>query len=274
MNASRTVIRPSSVLRPLHVGELWSYRDLLRVLAGRDLKLRYRQTVLGVLWVIAQPLVGALVFTLVFGRVAQLPSAGIPYLPFAYAGLLGWNLFASGFTKASAAMVLNANLVSKVYFPRILLPLSTFGSTLVDFLVGLAFFVGLAVFYGLGLRSGLALLPLWLALLVALSAGLGLVAGAWSVLYRDVQLLVPLLLPFLLYASPVAYSVDAVPGRYRWIYTYNPLTAPLEGFRYSLLGVGMPNWSAVVYSAACAVAIVVAGAYTFRSMERTFADVI
>ena len=162
----------------------------------------------------------------------------MPYLPFSYAGLLCWNLFSSGLLKSSTSLVTNSQLVSKVYFPRLILPLSTFLSTLVDFAVGLVFFGALLAIYRLPVGSSILLLPLWAALVLALALGCGLVAGALAVQYRDVQYMLPVAVPFLLYASPVAYAVTAVPAAYRWAFAINPLTAALEGFRIALLGQG------------------------------------
>lgn len=269
-----TVIQARSFWRGLDFGELWRFRDLLWVLAQRDLKLRYRQTALGVVWVVAQPLIGAVMLALVFGRVAKLPSQGVPYLPFAYAGLLCWNLFSSGLLKSSSSLVSNSQLVSKVYFPRLILPLSTFLSTLVDFAVGLVFFGALLAIYRLPVGPSLLLLPLWTALALALALGCGLIAGALAVQYRDVQYILPVAIPFLLYASPVAYAVSVVPSAYHWAFMVNPLTAALEGFRLALLGHGAVTASMICYSVTITTVLLIGGAVLFRGMERRFADVI
>ncbi len=268
------VIKPRSGWTALNLLELWQYRDLLLTLAIRDVKLRYKQTALGVAWVILQPLLAAGIFSFVFGAVAKLPSDGLPYFVFSYAGLLGWNAFNSTLTKSSACIVANSQLVSKVYFPRLILPLSTVLSTLLDFLVGLALMVLLLILYGIVPGPGVLLLPLWLALLIMLAVGIGTYSAALMVPYRDLQYVIPVLLQFLLYASPVAYSVAAVPERLRMVFLLNPLSALLEAFRWSLLGRGQLDWLAIAYSAAATIAVFAFAAFAFRKMEKTFADVI
>ena len=267
-------IRPSRGWQPLNLRELWQFRDLLTTLAGRDVKLRYRQTALGALWVILQPLMAAGIFSFVFGRVAKLPSDGVPYFVFSFAGLLGWNAFSSTLTKTSSSLVGNANLVSKIYFPRLVLPLSTVGSTLIDFGVALAMMAVLLLAAHVVPGVGLLLLPVWLALIILLAVGLGLMAAALAVPYRDVMYVLPVLTQFLLYACPVAYAITAVPAHLRVLYYLNPLSGLLEAFRWSLLGRGEMPWAMVGYSALCVALVFVGGAFAFRKMERKFADVI
>lgn len=267
-------IKPRRGWQALDARELWQFRDLLLTLAQRDVKLRYRQTALGVLWVLLQPLLAAGIFSFVFGKVAKLPSDGVPYFVFSFAGLLGWNAFSSTLTKCSGCLIQNSQLVSKVYFPRLVLPLSTVFSTLIDFLVALAMMAVLMVAYHVIPHWGLLLLPLWLALIVLLAVGLGLVASALTVSYRDVQYVLPVVTQFLLYACPVAYAVSAVPAHLRALYFLNPLSGLLDAFRWSLLGRGNLHGSYIVYSIACVCVIFVWGAYSFKAMERKFADVI
>ena len=269
-----TVIRPARGWQAVNLREVWRYRDLLLTLAERDVKLRYRQTALGVIWVVLQPLVGAGIFAFVFGRVAGLASDGIPYFVFAYAGLLGWNVFQNTFTRASASLVQNAQLVSKVYFPRLVLPLSTVLSALLDFAVAFAVMLVLLVVYRVEPGVRIALLPLWLLLLVALGVGLGLFAGALMVSYRDVQHALPVLVQFLLYATPAGYAVSAVPEGLRAVYYLNPLAGTLEAFRWSLLGAGTLPAAAVAYAAVVAALALLLGATSFMAMQRRFADVI
>ncbi|MEZ0266756.1 MAG: ABC transporter permease [Phycisphaerae bacterium] len=269
------IIRPSRGWSALNLKELWQFRDLLFTLAGRDLKLRYKQTALGVIWVLLQPLMAAGIFAFVFGTVAKLPSNGTPYLLFSFAGLLGWNLFGNTLTKTSTCLVGNAQLISKVFFPRLVLPLSTVPSALVDFAVAAGMMAVLMAAYGVAPGWGLLLAPVWLAILLAIALGIGLIASALTVSYRDVQYILPVFLQILLYASPVAYSVSAVPEHLRTVYYCNPLTAPLEALRSSILGSGpMPGWGALAWSAGVAAALVVLGAMSFKRMERRFADVI
>jgi lipopolysaccharide transport system permease protein len=253
---------------------MWQFRDLLLALAERDVKLRYKQTALGVIWVVLQPLLGAGIFTFVFGRVAKFDSGGIPYFIFSYAGLLGWNAFNSTLSKGSACVLLNAQLVSKVYFPRLLLPLSTVASTLVDFAVAMGLMIFLMVFYHVNPGIGVLLLPIWLAFLVLLGAGIALFASALMVSYRDLQYVIPILLQFLLYASPVAYSVKMVPQHLRAVFMINPIAGLLEAFRWSLLGTGQLHLGQLAYSTIMAGVIFLLGALSFSKMEEQFADVI
>jgi len=267
-------IKPTSGWQAINVRELWQFRDLLATLAQRDVKLRYRQTALGVVWVILQPLMAAGIFSFVFGKVAKMPSDGLPYFVFSFAGLLAWNAFSSTLTKSSGCLLQNSNLVSKVYFPRMVLPLSTVFSTLIDFLVALALMVALMVAYHIAPTAGLLLLPVWLALLIMLAVGIGMYSAALTVTYRDVQYVLPVITQFLLYASPVAYAVSAVPGHLRTVYFLNPISGLLEAFRWSLLGTGHLDPGITLYSVVMAAALFVAGALSFKKMERKFADVI
>jgi len=267
-------IKPTSGWQAINLRELWQFRDLLVTLAQRDVKLRYRQTALGALWVLLQPLMAAGIFSFVFGKVAKLPSDGLPYFVFSYAGLLGWNAFSSTLTKASGCLLQNANLVSKVYFPRLVLPLSVVFSTLIDFAVALGLMAVLMAVYHVVPTAALLLLPVWLALIVLLAVGVGLYAAALTVTYRDVQYVLPVVTQFLLYASPVAYAVSAVPAHLRLVYFVNPLSGLLEAFRWSLLGTGHLDARIVAYSVAVTMLVFVGGALSFKKMERKFADVI
>ena len=267
-------IEPSRGWVALDVGELWNFRDLLFTLAGRDLKLRYKQTALGVIWVILQPLMAAGVFAFVFGTVAKLPSSGVPYLVFSFAGLLGWNFFNNVLTKVGACLVGNSQLISKVYFPRLILPLSNIGSCLIDFLVAGAMMCLLLVIYRITPGAAVILLPVWLLILTAIAMGIGLGTAALAVSYRDIQYILPVFTNILLYASPVAYSVTAVPEKVRWAYELNPLTPPLEAMRASLLGTALPSGQSLASSALLAGALFLIGLYSFKRMERSFADVI
>ena len=268
-------IQPTAGWQAINLPELWQFRDLLTTLAQRDVKLRYRQTSLGVIWVILQPLIAAIIFAFVFGKVAKLPSApGVPYLVFSYAGLLAWNAFSSTLTKTSGCLLQNSNLVSKVYFPRMALPLSTVFSTLIDFGVALTMMALLMVINHVVPSAALLLLPVWLLLTILLATGIGMYTSALMVSYRDVQFILPVVTQFLLYASPVAYSAALIPHKYKLIFEVNPLTGLLEAFRWSLLGTAAPAWSAVAYAAAASVLVFVLGAFSFKKMERKFADVI
>lgn len=272
------IIRPSTGWQSLDLHRVWHYWDLLVTLAVRDVKLRYRQTSLGAAWVILQPLIAAGIFSFVFGRVAGLPSDGVPHIVFSYAGLLGWNAFSSTLNKASGVLVANSGLISKVYFPRLVLPLSTVFSTLIDFTVALGMLAVLMALYRIAPGPQVLLLPLWLLLLVMLALGVGLFTAALMVSYRDVQHILPVVTQFLLYGSPVAYSLSfalsKIPPAYRALYLLNPLCGLLQAFRWSLLGTGTMPWGSVCYGAAAAVLTFIVGAFSFRKMERKFADVI
>ena len=271
-------IGPPSTWAALNPRELWHFRELLWNLAVRDVKLRYRQTLLGVAWVVLQPLLGAAIFAFVFGRVGGFKApGGVPYFLFALAGMAGWNAFSSTLSRTSNSMVGNAHLLSKVYFPRVALPLANACSTVVHVGVMLA-----VVAILLGTRwhfpgANVLLLPACLLLIMALSLGLGLCATALAVSYRDVQYVIPVMTQLLFYLSPVAYPaqsvVDRVPAAYQHLYVLNPLAALLEAFRWSLLSVGEVRWGWLAYSAAVSLVTLGVGAYTFSRMERTFADV-
>ncbi len=258
----------------LDLAEIWRFRDLLLTLAGRDLKLRYKQTALGVIWVVLQPLLAAAVFAFVFGVVAKLPSNGVPYVVFSFAGLLGWNFFSNVLTKVGGCLLGNTPLISKVYFPRLVLPLSNLGSCLVDLLVAGGMMAILLAVYRIVPSPLVVLLPMWLLVLTVAAMGIGLCTAALAVTYRDIQYILPVFTNLLLYASPVAYAVAAVPARWRWVYELNPLTPPLEALRASLLGTALPTAASLAVSAAVSGGLLVGGIYAFKRMERTFADVI
>ena len=271
-------IKPSTRWSALNLGEVWQFRDLLMTLAARDVKLRYRQTALGAIWVVLQPLISAGVFALVFGKIANLPSDHIPYFIFSFAGLLAWNAFANTLTKAAGSLIGNTQLVSKVYFPRLILPLSTVFSTMIDFGVALVMMFVLIALYHIPLHLGLLLLPVWLLLILLLSVGIGLVSAALTVSYRDVSFILPVLTTFLMYASPVAYSLTVVlhklHGVARDVYFLNPMATLLEAFRWSLLGTGHLSGGYILYTVLLTIVVFVGGAFLFKKMERRFADVI
>jgi lipopolysaccharide transport system permease protein len=273
-NRSPVVLRPSSGIRLPDARELLDFRDLLRILILRDLKLRYRQTVLGVGWVILQPLLAALVLSFVFARVASLPTEGTPPLLFSLAGVVGFGLFANTLTRVSASLLQNSALVTKVFFPRLLLPLAAAGGALVDFVISLGILAFFMWRYGHGPGLSLVLLPVWSALLLVLGLGLGLMAAVLSVRYRDVQHMLPLLLQVALYASPVAYAVTAVPPQSRRLYLLNPLAPIIDSFRSNLIGLPMAAPAAALWAAGICVACLLSGVLLFRALERRLADVI
>ena len=267
-------IRAGSGWAGVDLPELWKFRDLLFTLAGRDLRLRYKQTVLGIVWVILQPLLAAGVFSFVFGKVARMPSDGVPYFLFSYAGLMAWNLFSGTVSKVSGSLVGNANLISKVFFPRLILPLSCVPSALVDFGVAGGMMIVLMVSEHLTPGWGLLLLPVWMAMLLALAIGIGLWTASLMVSYRDVGYVVPVAMQILLYASPVAYAMSAVPESLRFWYRLNPLVPVLEAFRWSLIGRGSLDPTSLGWAAGVIAVVFTLGLVSFKRMERKFADVI
>jgi lipopolysaccharide transport system permease protein len=267
-------IRPPHGWAALDLLSVWRFRNLLLALAGRDVKLRYKQTALGIAWVLLQPLLAAGIFTFVFGKVAKLSSDGRSYFLFSYAGLLGWNLFSTTVTKSSVCLVGNSQLISKIFFPRLVLPFSTVPSALIDFCVALVMMFALMGLYHAPVSPAILLLPMWMTLILMLSVGIGLWAAALTVSYRDVQYILPVVTSLWLYISPVAYSVSSVPQSLRWAYRLNPLAPVLEGFRWCLLNTNPPNFMSVLYSAAVSITFLAVGAHVFKRMERKFADVI
>ena len=268
------VIRPPRRWAPFNLRELWQFRDLLARFARRDLTLRYRQTALGVVWVVLQPLLAAGAFAFVFGKVAGLSSGGVPYFAFAFAGMLAWNAFSEVLTRMSTSLVGNAQLVSKIYFPRLVLPLSSMGSVLVDFVVAMAMMAVIWPVAGVAPGWSLVTLPLWLAAVLLLASGLGLLAAALMVPYRDVQYVLPVGTQLLLFISPVAYALARVPPSARFIYELNPLTGLLEGFRWALLDIGPLHLFPTLWAFGCSIVFFAIGSFAFAHMERRFADVI
>lgn len=273
-------ICPSARWRPLDLGETWRFRDLLLSLATRDLKLRYKQTALGIVWVLVQPLLAAGIFGIVFGMVAKLPTDDVPPFLFAYTGLLGFNLFNNTVVRASACLLGNQQLITKVFFPRLILPLSTVPSVLVDFAVAAGLMVVLMAGYHHSIHTSvgaLLLLPVWVVLTLLMSLGIGLCASALTVQYRDVQYILPVALQMLQFASPIAYAITKVSSpTLKLFFMVNPLTGLIQAFDWSLLGAPVPPPSAwsVAYAAVVGGVLIVAGAFGFKRMERMFADVI
>ncbi len=256
------------------VREIWHFRDLFLALGTRDLRLRYRQTFLGIAWVVLQPLAAAGIFAFVFGRIARVPTDGQPYVLFALAALIGWNFFSSVLTRASTSLVQNPQLVTRVYFPRLILPLAVIPAALVDLAVTVAAFAVIAFAQGHAPDARLIGFPVAVIMLGVLAAGAGFAAAALAVRYRDVQYLLPVAIQLALYASPVAYSSSAVPARWLAFYYANPLAAPLELMRWSLLGTPAPSLGALWFSVGAAVLLLIIGAAIFRGIERSFADEI
>jgi len=267
-------IRPSKGWVALQLRDLWVYRELLYFLTWRDIKVRYKQTVLGAAWAIIQPLFTMLLFTLFFGKLGHIPSDGVPYPIFAYAGLLPWMFFSNAVTSSGNSLVGSSNLITKVYFPRMIIPGAAVGAGLVDFAIAFVILIALMIYYRVALNWNLLAVPLLLALTTLLALGIGMWMSALNVKYRDVRYALPFLIQLWLFASPVIYPASVMPQKWRWVLWFNPLTGIIEGFRSSLFGVNKFDWKALGLSTAITIAVLVYSAYHFRRMERVFADIV
>jgi len=265
-------IEPPGGLLRLQFREAWEYRELLYFFVWRDVKVRYKQTLIGVLWVVLQPLVSMGVFTLFFGRLAKLPSDGLPYPLFYFAALAPWTYFATALSSATNVVVENQRIITRVYFPRLILPLSSVLSGLVDFAISLALLVLLVVGYGMRPGLGVLWLPFLLLLALTTALGVGLWLSALNALYRDVRYVIPFVMQFWLLASPVAYPSSVVPQRWQWVYGLNPMAGVIEGFRWALTGHGQAPGGLLWASTAAVALLLVAGAMFFQRMEGTIAD--
>ena len=268
------IIRPSLGWVSLKLPELWQYRELLYFLVWRDIKVRYKQTVLGAAWAIIQPFFTMLVFTLFFGKLANIQSDGVPYALFSYAALVPWTFFANGLSQSADSLVGSANLIKKVYFPRLVVPLAAVLSGVVDFALAFVVLIGMMLYYGIAPTLNVIWLPPLLLLALITALGVGLWLSALNVEFRDVRYVVPFLVQLWLFATPIAYPSSLLPEPWRTIYGLNPMAGVVEGFRWALLGTNTAPGAMVLVSALAAAAILVSGAYYFRRMEKTFADVV
>ncbi len=266
-------IRPGRNWVPLDFTELWAYRELLYFLTWRDVKVRYKQTVLGAVWAIMQPVFTMLIFSLFFGRLAGIPSDGIPYPLFAYAGLLPWTFFSNAVTSSGNSLVASAPLITKVYFPRILIPASAVAAGLLDFGIAFLILVFLMLYYSVPLMGSILILPVLIVLTALLSLGVGMFLSALNVKYRDIRFALPFLIQLWMFASPIIYPSSLVPAKWRWLLSLNPMTGVIEGYRASLFNrqiAGASLW----LSCGMTIAILLCSAYFFRRMEKSFADII
>ena len=257
----------------LNLADIWAYRELLYFLAWRDIKVRYKQTLIGVAWVIVQPLLMMLIFTLVFTKFAKVDTGELPYPVFAYSGLLLWTFFATAVTSGTNSLISNTSLVTKVYFPRAFIPAAAVVAGLVDLAVGSILLAALAAYYRVNAGWGLLLLPAFVLLATLMALGVGMLASALTVKYRDLRHVLPFLLQVWMFASPVIYPTGIVPPGWRWLLAFNPMTGVLEGFRSALAGLPF-DWPHVAVSATFAAALLACAYYVFRRLEDTFADVI
>lgn len=266
-----TIIKPSKGWMPINLRELWEFRDLLYFFTWRDIKLRYKQTVLGFAWAIIQPFFAMVIFTLFFGNLAKMPSDGVPYPIFAYAALLPWTMFSESIIRSTNTMVVNSNIIKKVYFPRMALPISSVLSPVLDFTIAFVILILMMIYYGMIPTLNVIWLPIFLLLALATSLGVGLWTSALNAKYRDIQYVVPFMIQIWMFASPVVYASSMIPAQYQFLYGLNPMAGVIEGFRWSLLGTNAPGM-VILASVIVSVVILVSGAFYFRRMEKTFAD--
>ncbi len=265
-------IEPPRSWLALPLAELWLYRELLFFFVWRDVKVRYKQTAIGIAWVVLQPLLTMLVFTLFFGRLAKLPSLGLPYPIFYFAALVPWTYFATSLQAATNVVVENQRVITKVYFPRLILPISSVISGLVDFSIGFLVLAVVTAIYHFRPAFAALWLPVFLLLAIATALGVGLWLSALNALYRDVKYVIPFLIQFWMFASPVAYPSTLVPERWRWLYGLNPMAAVIDGFRWAITGHGLPPGLPLAVSSAAVAAILLAGLLFFNRMETSIAD--
>lgn len=268
------VVEPSRGLANFNLREIWDYRDLLLFLAWRDISIRYKQTVLGASWAVIQPILTMVIFTIFFGNMAGVPSEGIPYPLFSFAALLPWQYFSTTLGNAANSLVNNSNLLSKVYFPRLLIPLGSLLPPAVDFVIAFIVLLVMMIFYRVVPTWNVLWLPAFMGLAVVTALGVGLWFAALNVKYRDVRYIVPVLVQFGLFVSPVAYPSSMIPGRWRPLYALNPMAGVIEGFRWALLGTNTAPGPLIAVSSVAAIIILVTGLFYFRRTEKTFADVI
>jgi lipopolysaccharide transport system permease protein len=274
MSANTTIIAPPRGWLDLRLGELWAQRELLYFFIWRDIKVRYKQTLIGAAWAVLQPLATMVIFTLFFGRLAKMPSYDLPYPIFFYAALLPWTYFAGALANATSTMVENQRMITKIYFPRLILPLSSVLGGLLDFAIAFVLLLAMMVYYRIAPAASILLLPLFLLLAVATALGAGLWLSALNAMYRDVRYVVPFLVQFWMFASPVAYPSTLVPEKWRWLYGLNPMAGVIEGFRWSLTGHGVAPGSLLYVSSAAVALLLLGGVIYFQKMETTIADVV
>jgi lipopolysaccharide transport system permease protein len=267
-------IEPSKSWVPLRLADVWQYRELLYFLTWRDVKVRYKQTLLGAAWAILQPLLTMLIFTLLFGRLAGIPSGGIPYPIFAFGGLLIWTFFSNSITNSGNSLVGSSNLITKIYFPRMIIPAAAVGAGLVDFILAFVIQLGLMIYYRVHPTWALTMIPLLVLVAALLALGVGMWLSALNVKYRDIRYAIPFLVQLWMFASPIIYPLSMLPPKWRWVLMLNPLTGIIENFRIALFAHRAFEWTALIISVLITLVVLVYSAFAFRRMEKTFADVI
>lgn len=274
LEKTEIVIEPRSRWFVLGLREVWAYRELLYFLVWRDIKVRYKQTVMGVAWAVLQPVMTMVIFSFIFGSLANLPSDGIPYPIFTYTALLPWQLFSQSLSQSTSSLVTSKNLITKIYFPRLVIPVASPLSSLVDFFISLVVLVGLMIFYKIELTPRIIYLPFMIAFAVLASLSVSLWLSSLNVRYRDIQHTIPFIIQFWQYATPIAYSISIIPEEWRMLYGLNPMVGVVEGFRWALLGktvdLGFPFYLSILI----VVILFIGGLISFKKMEDTFADII
>jgi lipopolysaccharide transport system permease protein len=269
-----TIVQPRKAFWDLELGSLWEYRELLYFLVWRDIKVKYKQTALGVAWAVLQPLMATLIFSIFFGRLARIPSDGVPYPVFVYAALVPWQFFTNALTESSNSLVASQNLIKKVYFPRLVIPLGSVLAGLVDFCFAFLVLIGMLFYYGITPTASILLFPVFLLLAVCTALAGGLWLSALNVQFRDVRYIIPFLTQFWLFATPVVYPSSLVPARWRVWFGLNPMAGVVDGFRYALLGRAAKPGPMIWVSAGAVAVLLLGGLLYFRKMESTFADVV
>jgi len=266
-------IRAGSKFAAVDLKSLWAYRELLYFLTWRDVKVRYKQTVLGAAWAVIQPLFMVIIFSIFFGKLARLPSDGIPYPLFAYAAVLPWTFFSNAVTKSGNSLVGSANLITKVYFPRMIIPAAAVAAGLIDLIIAFGILIVLLIYYGVGMTWNLLMAPALVVMTALLAVAVGLWTSALDVRYRDIRHALPFAIQLTMFATPIIYPVGLVPSRWRWALNLNPLTGIIEGYRAAFFGRPF-DWDALAISAAITFALLLYAAYRFTRVERTFADIV
>lgn len=273
-NNNLTIIEPRKGWIPVNFREIWKFRELLYFLAWRDVKVKYKQTAIGVIWAIIQPFLAMLIFSVLFGRFAGMPSDGAPYPVFVYIGLLPWNYFATVLGQSTNSVVGGSNLISKIYFPRLIIPASTAIAALIDFLIASVLLGFMMVYYGVNLSAGILLIPFLIIITMMNALGFGLWFSALNVKYRDVQYAIPFLIQIWMFATPVIYPTSLLGDKYGWFLMLNPMGGVIEAFRPAVLGHMPIPWTSLGISTAVGFVVFIGGMFYFRSVERYFADVI
>jgi lipopolysaccharide transport system permease protein len=273
-SARLTIIKPSSGWAALNLRDLWLYRELILFMTWRDLKVRYKQTLLGASWAILQPFLTMVVFSIFFGNLANVPSDGVPYPIFSYTALIPWTLFSKALQDASRSLVASSHMITKIYFPRMILPLSSVLAGVVDFFIAFVVLIGMMIIYGIVPTSNIWTLPLFLLLALVTAVGVGFWLSALNVLYRDINYVLPFLTQFWMFLTPIAYPSSMVPQRFQALYALNPMTGVVEGFRWALLGTGQAPGVMTLVSTLVSLTLLISGMFYFKRMERLFADMV